>query len=271
MPHRRSTSVVGTSIAAIETYIRLPEYGIAFDMGCCPTNSIDIGHVFLTHGHVDHCGAVAAHASLRALNDLPAAEYIAPTVMMPGLERVFAAYDELGGFVLPRSLRPTGVGDEIAIRKDLVVRAFATDHRVPSVGYIVVEQKERLDARFADLSGPEIARIRSEGQRVTHTVETPVVAVSGDTRIEAIERNEIALRARVLILEATYLTSDQPVSKARERGHIHLDEIIERADLFHNDEIVLTHFSARYSKSDVRRILGERLPDSLKGRVRPLV
>jgi ribonuclease BN (tRNA processing enzyme) len=90
MPNRRATSVVGTSIAAIETYIRLPEYGLAFDMGCCPTNSIDIGHVFLTHGHVDHCGAVAAHASLRALNDLPAAEYIAPTVMVPVLERVFS-------------------------------------------------------------------------------------------------------------------------------------------------------------------------------------
>jgi ribonuclease Z len=142
---------------------------------------------------------------------------------------------------------------------------------VTSVGYVVFEQKERLDARFTHLPGPEIARIRAAGQRVTHTVETPVVAVSGDTRIEAIERNEIARRARVLILEATYLTPDQPVSKARERGHIHLDEIIERAELFHNEEIVLTHFSARYSKSDVRRILDERLPDSLRGRVRPLV
>lgn len=263
-------SVVGSSIAALETAIVLPEFGIAFDMGVCRTDAIAAKHVFLTHGHVDHCGAVALHASARSVNGLPPAHYVVPRPNVADLEKVFTAYDALGDFPLPRTVSGAMPGDEFAIHKGLVVRALATDHRVPSVGYVIVERKERLEPRFASLSGPEIAARRAAGERLTRLEEIPLVAISGDTRIEAIEREEGFLRARILILETTYLTPDQPVRKARERGHVHLDEVVARADLFANERLVFMHFSARYSPQRITQILGERLPDSLRDRVRPL-
>lgn len=270
MPQPALPIVLGSSVAAIETSILLPELGIAFDMGVCRREAIAASHVFLTHGHVDHCGAVALHASARSVNGLPAARYVSPVPCVPALERTFSAYDELGDFALPRVIEGAVPGAEFTLRKGLVVRAFATDHRVPSVGYVIVERKERLDPRHAGRSGPEIAAMRAAGEVVTRIEETPWVAISGDTRIEAIERCDEARRARLLILEATYLTPDQPVWKARERGHIHLDEIVDRAAMFENERIVLMHFSARYSDRQIARVLATRLPDELRDRVRPL-
>ena len=58
-----------------------------------------------------------------------------------------------------------------------------------------------------------------------------------------------------------------PVPSARAKGHVHLDEVIARADLFQNERIVFTHFSQRYSPADVHAIVDRRLPASLRGRV----
>ena len=50
-----------------------------------------------------------------------------------------------------------------------------------------------------------------------------------------------------MILECTFLDDRVSVAECRAKGHVHLDEIVERADLFENEAILLTHFSARYS------------------------
>ena len=54
------------------------------------------------------------------------------------------------------------------------------------------------------------------------------------------------------------------VEGARETGHIHLSEVLERAQLLPRTEVVLSHFSARYRNEDVRRILDQRLPEELR-------
>ena len=53
-------------------------------------------------------------------------------------------------------------------------------------------------------------------------------------------------------------------------GHIHLDEICERAELFENEAILLTHFSARYTRHEIASLLEKKLPPSLADRVTPL-
>jgi ribonuclease Z len=68
-------------------------------------------------------------------------------------------------------------------------------------------------------------------------------------------------------MEVTFLDQRVPVDKARENGHIHLDEVIQRADLFENEAILFTHLSARYRYEEALEILAQRLPDGLKERV----
>lgn len=72
---------------------------------------------------------------------------------------------------------------------------------------------------------------------------------------------------RVLIFECTFVDAHRSVEQTRARSHTHLDELIARAERFHNEAIVLMHFSQAYSPAEVHRIVAERLPPSLRDRV----
>lgn len=104
-------------------------------------------------------------------------------------------------------------------------------------------------------------------------------------------------------MECTGLDDALPRAKTHERGHIHLDDIVEKAHIFNNEvrhrwcpavrgwpaapsrhsgrgvwvlrhthtlhaqAILLMHFSARYKAAEIEDILRRRLPPSLRGRV----
>ena len=70
-----------------------------------------------------------------------------------------------------------------------------------------------------------------------------------------------------LIVEATFLDERKTLEAARAGCHIHLDEIIERADKFENEHIVLMHFSQLYRPDEINSILDTRLPPDLRKRV----
>ena len=78
-------------------------------------------------------------------------------------------------------------------------------------------------------------------------------------------------RARVLILECTFLDQRKSLRAARAGCHIHLDELIERADAFGNEQLVLMHFSQMYQPHEIDQILRDRCPDSLYQRIVPFV
>ena len=50
-----------------------------------------------------------------------------------------------------------------------------------------------------------------------------------------------------------------------------MDEIAERADLFENEALLFTHFSARHSPREIRAAIADRLPKHLHERVTPLL
>jgi len=58
------------------------------------------------------------------------------------------------------------------------------------------------------------------------------------------------------------------VAGARSTGHIHLDEVLQRAELLPPTDVVMSHFSARYTDEEVQNIVQQRLPDALRGFVR---
>ena len=50
-------------------------------------------------------------------------------------------------------------------------------------------------------------------------------------------------------------------------GHIHLDELLERASEFENEALVLMHFSQMYAPAEVHAILERRCPSVLRRRL----
>ncbi len=162
-------------------------------------------------------------------------------------------------------------GDEIALRGDLRVRAVRTFHPVPSLGYMFVRRISKLRPELLGLSGPEVAARRRAGEDVTTSEERIELAYATDTLVSVLDHAPDLLRARVLIVECTFLDERKSLAAARAGCHIHLDEIIERAAQFENEHVVMMHFSQLYRPDEVAGILDARVPPELRRRIVPFV
>ncbi len=74
------------------------------------------------------------------------------------------------------------------------------------------------------------------------------------------DENPEVLKSKVLFMEVTYWDKKKSVETAREWGHIHLDEVIDRMDDFKGEKLVFTHISSRYTPEYARKLLFERVP-----------
>ena len=90
---------------------------------------------------------------------------------------------------------------------------------------------------------------------------------TGDTTLAGIEQVPDFQRCRVLILECTFLKGKIDPGQAHERGHMHIDDLIGRPDLFPNPHLVLTHFSERHAREDIPRLIDDATPDELHSRI----
>jgi ribonuclease Z len=265
------TAVRGISIGGVETCIQLPGLDLCFDIGRAPRSAVYRSRVAFTHAHLDHMGGIAMHMATRALTALEPPTYLVPAANLPALQDLLKAWRRLDRSRLPCTLVPMEPGSVFPLAPDLELRAFPTQHTVPSLGYAVFSSKQKLLPSFHGLPGKELQRLRLAGEAITERVQTCDVAFSGDSCIDAIAAQPWLYRARLLILEATFIDDRVSVEACRGKGHVHLDEIIAQAERFENQAILLTHFSARYTLTEIRAILDERLPPSLRERVHPLI
>ena len=55
----------------------------------------------------------------------------------------------------------------------------------------------------------------------------------------------------------TFIAPKHRKEKIHKHGHMHLDDFVARQEQFQNELIVTAHFSVRYSRSQVERVVQE--------------
>jgi ribonuclease Z len=261
--------IEGVSIAGHESFYKVPAFHCLLDFGRAPDDVLGFSTVCLTHGHLDHAAGLAHHSSRRRLIGLPPARVFAPEEAVPDLEAWLAISQRLENVGYGVHVTPAVPGESVLLRRDLELRFLPGRHRVPTVGYLFSEIRHKLDSSLHDLAGEEIAALRAGGREVTHREEIPLLAYPGDCAPEVFDAAPELYGARVLLLECSFVAPDDK-DRAREYAHIHLDDIAERATLFRNEAIVLTHFSLRYRPAEIREAL-DRLPEAIVDRVIPFL
>ena len=88
----------------------------------------------------------------------------------------------------PLSDRPPRRRSGFPAREEALVRPFETFHRVPSQDYTARERRHRLREEFRNLDGPRLGALRKAGAELDETYDVPLLAFSGDTRVEVLER-----------------------------------------------------------------------------------
>ncbi|XP_071711363.1 tRNase Z TRZ1-like [Rutidosis leptorrhynchoides] len=260
--------IEGLSIAGHETCVILPTLNLAFDIGKCPQRAISQQFVFISHGHMDHIGGLPMYVATRGLYRMSPPTIIVPAIIKESVEKLFEAHRAMDESELNHTLIGLDIGEEFYLRKDLKVKAFKTYHCIPSQGYVVYSVKQKLKPEYIGLPGDEIKKLKFSGVEITSMATSPEVAFTGDTTSEFIIDNDNGdvLKAKILIMESTYVENMMTVEHAREYGHTHLSEIISYANRFENKAILLIHFSARYQLDVIEEAISA-LPPPLAGRV----
>ncbi len=265
-------TVRGISVGGVYTSIAVPELGLLFDAGASPRSSGAIDTILLSHGHADHVGALPALLGIRALHG----KTRPPRVLMPAeivadLTTALEALTKLQRYPLAIEAIGMAPGDVHELRGDLHIRAVRTFHPVPSLGYIIVRRVAKLRPDLIGLPGKDIAARRRAGEDVSEYSERLELAYVTDTLVSVLDHSPELLTTRVLIIECTFLDERKTIEGARAGCHIHLDELIERADKFENEHIVLMHVSQLYRPDEVAGILDKRVPQALRKRIIPFV
>jgi ribonuclease Z len=251
------------------TQRQMMRYGVSFALG----------DILFTHFHTDHFLGVLG--LLRTLT-LQAREEPLRVWGPKGIHQLIKKADGFGVERLSFALEVNEVtpGTPIA-RKGYSIVPFPVEHRAQAaVGYALVEE-ERLGRFEPDIArslgipeGPLWGRLH-KGETITlddgRTVDSSVlvgptrrgrrVAITGDSR-PCDATVEAAMGADLLVHEATF--GDEEAARALETGHSTAREAATIAARAGAARLVLTHFSARYSRdpSELEREAKEQFPNT---------
>ncbi len=260
-------TIEGYSRAAVQTYWRIPELKLGFDLGGSPWAFMGTATYFISHAHLDHVAALPVLVSRRRMMKMEPPTIYLPAEIVPNVERMLRAWQRLDRGRMLCTLKPVSHGDEFDLSREHVVTAFNTTHTVPSRGYLVWDRRKKLKPEYRGLPGTQIRDLRYSGVEVSHEVRVPLVCYLGDTAPAGLDACPAVYEAKVLITELTFFRPAHRKEKIHKFGHTHLDDILERADRFQNELIILTHFSTRYHEREIRRTIERKLPAHLRERV----
>jgi ribonuclease Z len=246
------------------TQRQMMRYGVAFSLE----------DIFFTHFHADHLiGLIGLTRTMSLQGRTEPLRLWGPK----GATRILRAAERFGADRLTFEVGITELEPGTAVaRKGYSIVPFAADHGGASaLGYALVEEERRgrfnpdVARELGIPEGPLWGRIH-RGESVTledgRVIEASRlvgerrrgrrVVITGDTRPSP-RTIEISREADLLVHEATF--GDEEAERAVETGHSTAREAAGVAAAAQVRRLVLTHFSARYSRdpSDLEREAGE--------------
>ena len=261
-------TVEGYSRAAVQTYWRVPEWKLGFDMGLQPWSFTATPTWFVTHGHLDHIAALPVLVTRRRLLKMEPPTIYMPESLVEPCDALLRAVQRMDRGRAPARLVGLRPGDVVEVSRDLAVSCFPTDHRIESLGFVVWEKRKKLRPEFSHLEGTQIRDLRLSGVEVSQEFRLPRLAYTGDTAPAGLDIEPAVYEAEILITEMTFVTKHERPEESHKFGHTHLEDIVARADRFRNEVIILSHFSTRQHPETIRKTVEKRLPESIRDRVK---
>jgi ribonuclease Z len=261
-------TIEGYSRAAVQSYWRVPELKLTFDVGAQPWDFMGTPTLLISHTHLDHVAALPVYVARRRMMKMEPPTVYVPAEGLEDVKKLLLVMQRLDRGRQTCALHGLEPGQEVELSREHVLTAFRTVHTIPSLGFLVWERRNKLKEEYHGLPGEKIRDLRLAGTEVTREVRTPLLAYTGDTAPAGLDGYPPAFEAKVLITELSFIRPNHRREKIHKFGHMHLDDFLERADRFKNELLVLGHFSTRYHAQEVRRLVEAKLPDSLRGRVK---
>ncbi len=261
-------TVEGWSRAAVQSYWRVPELKVGFDLGAQPWDFMGTPTWFVSHSHLDHIAALPVYVARRRMMRMDPPTVFVPAECLEDVKKLMTIMHRLDRGRQLADVKGISPGDEVELSREHVVTAFNTVHTIPSRGFVVWERRNKLKEEFVGLPGEKIKELRLSGVAITREVRMPIVAYTGDTAPAGLDGCPACFDAKILITEMSFIRASHRRDKIHKYGHMHLDDFVERAARFRNELIIVAHFSTRYHPNEVRKLLDNKLPPDLKARMK---
>ncbi|MGL6073291.1 MAG: MBL fold metallo-hydrolase [Fimbriiglobus sp.] len=266
--HHAGLTIEGYSRAAVQSYWRIPELKLGFDLGAHPWDFNGTPSWFISHAHLDHIAALPVYVARRRMMKMEPPRVYVPIESLEDVRRLLLIMQRLDRGRQVCDLIGVEPGQEFELSRDHVVTAWATTHTIPSRGFMVWDRRNKLKDEFVGLPGNQIRDLKLSGVEITREVRTPLVAYTGDTSPPGLDAYPAVYDCKVLITEMSFIRAAHKRDKIHKYGHMHLDDFLERETRFQNEIIVVGHFSTRYHPTEVLKTLEKKLPESLKNRMK---
>lgn len=258
--------VQGTSIAGESTCVQVPELDVCFDMGVCPRAVLSSKIAAISHGHMDHIGALAYFCSQRHFQGMGPGVIACHKAIGPAIRRMMEGYIDLERQQTPYELLEMEQGQEYEIKNNIFLRMFDVEHTCPSAGYVILERRSKLKPEFYELPQEKLRELKAKGEDITRILEVPLVAYIGDTQPGPPLIREDVRKAQIVICECTFTEPDHK-ERSRVGKHMHLDDIAEWLRVLECQKLVLTHLSRRSNVIEARKHLYKAVSPKLVDKV----
>ena len=264
-------NITAFSTALFSTWINIEELHLLLDAGDGISSGLlqkarKVKHVFISHSDRDHMNGLHQFIQLNARKDFPVIHYPKDSTSFPAMAKFLSNFDPHTKDVNWEAIQD---GDILKIKKGIEVLAFRNEHiAVPkgihkSLCYKIYETKTKLKSEYKNLNSDRIVEIAAQkgSGYISDVVKNNIIGYSGDTPVDNYEKWN---QTNVLIHESTFIQGNQiePVSKHVGK-HSSLEEVMQMVSEIEIQKLILTHFSARYSKKYIDDSI-RKLSKSLK-------
>jgi len=227
------------------------------------------GHIFITHTHADHIAElpltmipyVDNHDSDKVQVQVKV-QVVCPEEAVTFLQNYISQLHTTNNLqdmsniidnaytMVPVSQKYTA--QRLVLNKqNMLLETVAADHRIPTVVYGFSTIKDKLDAKYATLSGNELKALKKDGVTITTEIIEKKFCYVLDTSIKIFEKSPFLLEYPVIIVECTFFMEDE-LLQASQRKHIHWLELKPYVISNPKSLFILTHFTQRWKDSEIR-------------------
>ncbi len=258
--------LIGYSVAGEETVVQVPEMNVCFDIGRCPFFALTSDYICISHGHMDHLAGLPYYLSQRAFQGMKAGTVFVPREILHDVDTMLKCWRNVERQGTPYNLIGMSPDELYEVRKDFGIRALATHHGGPSLGYALISIREKLKPEFAGKSSQELAALRRQGVQIQYRIEVPMVTYLGDTSLGTVFDHPDVQNAEILVTELTFFDPSHQ-TRAKAGKHLHVEHFLKVFPKLKNPNIVIAHVSRRIGMRKAKAILRKRIGPEAMSRI----
>lgn len=149
------------------------------------------------------------------------------------------------------------LSDPVELKPGFLVKSVELEHRIPTVGYVILQKGTKLNPVYHGLPHKELMAIKEKGECITIDVVTPILAYLCDCTSKSLLS---CLRTmviedslpKVVMCECTFI-EESDRGEALKRKHVCWVDIESTLISMKTVQFVLIHVSKRYDESQLSK------------------